>query len=226
MPDPLASPGASRLAAPRWLDARLVLGVLLVLVSVVVGARVLASADTTQSVWVATRDLAAGSTLAEGDLRAGQVRLADVAGSYLLATGAQPLGYVLERGIGAEELLPRTGLVRPGAPGEAYRDVAVPVAAGHLPEDLRAGQQVDVYVTVTTGTATAASNGTRLVLSRVPVALRPKTGGLSTAGASGVVLSVPEADAAALVAAVQAGAVDLVRVPRAAEVPGAAAPAG
>src|SRR5687768_14738118 len=35
------SPTARRLALPRWLDTRLVLGVLLVLVSVLVGARVL-----------------------------------------------------------------------------------------------------------------------------------------------------------------------------------------
>src|SRR4051794_35749108 len=41
----LASPAATRLSLPRWLDARIALGVLLVLLSVVAGARVFASAD-------------------------------------------------------------------------------------------------------------------------------------------------------------------------------------
>ena len=227
MSESLASPRATRLAAPRWLDARLVLGVLLVLVSVVVGARVLAAADDSQSVWVATRDLAAGSTLSSGDLRPGRVRLAELGDRYLLAGGAAPLGYLLQRGIGAGELLPRQGLVRPDSPAVSLRDVSVPVTAGHLPDDLRAGQQVDVYVTPgsPTGAPTGTAAATRVVLSGVTVALRPRAGGLATAGAAGVVLSVPSADAAALVTAVQAGAVDLVRVPRADELPGLPAPA-
>lgn len=44
------SPAARRLASPRWLDGRLVLGVLLVLASVLVGARLLSSADRSQQV--------------------------------------------------------------------------------------------------------------------------------------------------------------------------------
>ncbi len=45
MSDAPGSPKAGRLATPGWVDGRLVLGVLLVLVSVVVGARVLSAAD-------------------------------------------------------------------------------------------------------------------------------------------------------------------------------------
>ena len=58
------SPRAARLAPPRWFDTRFVLGVVLVLTSVLVGARVLAGADTTQQVWLAARDLAPGTVLA------------------------------------------------------------------------------------------------------------------------------------------------------------------
>ncbi len=222
-PPPL-SPPATRLAMPSWLDGRLVLGVLLVLVSVVVGARLLSSADASQHVWVATRDLAPGSTLADGDLRRGQVRLFDTGARYLVASGAAPLGYVLARGVGADELLPRDSLVRPDERGRSLRDVSVPVAAGHLPEDLQAGQQVDVYVTAgqpgsgaaspTTGDAPAGPAATRLVLSRLTVTLRPRTAGLGAGGTTGVVLSVSERDAAALVTALQEGGIDLVRVPR------------
>lgn len=226
MSESFASPRAGRLAPPGWLDARLVLGVLLVLVSVVVGARVLTSADASERVWVATHDLSAGSTLTEGDLRSGQVRLAGLGSGYLLADSAKPLGYVLRRGVGADELLPRAGLARPDAPGVSLRDVSVPVAAGHLPDDLRAGQQVDVYVTPRQGGSAGPSAATRLVLSRLTVSLRPRAGGLATSGGAGVVLSVPQSDAAALVAAVQAGGVDLVRVPHAQELPAVAGAAG
>lgn len=214
---PPSSPRGARLATPGWLDGRLVLGVLLVLVSVVVGARLLASADRTQSVWTTTRDLAPGSTLTEDDLRSSRVRLVDDAGSYLLATVDKPLGYVLARAVGAGELLPRASLARPGEPGLRVREVAVPVPAGHLPDDLAPGQQVDVFVTA--GGAGDQASSTRLVLSAVPVALRPRASGLGAASTSSVVLSVPEADAGQLVQALQAGKIDLVRVPRSAQQP-------
>ncbi len=225
MSEPPGSPQASRLGAPSWLDGRLVLGVLLVLVSIVVGARLLSSADASQRVWVATRDLAPGSTLAEGDLRPGQVRLFDNGGRYLGAGGAKPVGYVLQRGVGADELLPRDSLTRPDQVGRPLRDISVPVAPGHLPDDLQSGQQVDVYVTPegraggAPSSSAAPTASTRLVLSRVSVTLRPRTGGLGATAATGVVLSVSEPDALALVAAVQAGGIDLVRVPRGDQLP-------
>ena len=106
MTDAPTSPAASRLASPRWLDTRLVVGVLLVLVSVLVGARVLSSADRSQQVWVATRELPVGTVLAEGDLQRGQVRLLERTGLYAAAGAQPPVGYVVRRGVGRGELLP------------------------------------------------------------------------------------------------------------------------
>ena len=215
------SPTASRLAVPGWLNARSVVGLLLVLATTLGGARLLSAADDTQGVWVAARDLAPGSTLAAGDLEPAQVRLDEQGERYLLADGPGPLGYVLQAPLAAGELVPRSGLVRPDDPGRPLRDVSVPVEAGHLPGDLRAGQQVDVYVTAGARPSEAASPapaapaaGTRLVLEGVAVTARPAEGGVG-ARATGVVLSVPADEVAALVAAVQTGAIDLVRVPRA-----------
>lgn len=223
------SPSAARLAVPAWLNARSVAGLLLVLATTLLGARVLAAADDTQNVWVAARDLAPGSTLAQGDLEPAQVRLLEQGDRYLLAGDAGPLGYVLQAPLVRGELVPRSGLVRPDDPGRPLRDVSVPVEPGHLPGDLRAGQQVDVYVTAgAPGRAGApaaatpsgapaapapASGGTRLVLQGVTVTARPVDGGVG-ARASGVVLSVPAGEVGALVTAVQGGAIDLVRVPR------------
>ncbi len=106
MSDAPASPSAGRLATPSWLDARLVLGVLLVLVSVVVGARVLAAADQTQLVWAAARDLAPGTALEPGDLEAREVRLFATGQQYLAAPDQFFVGYVLDRPVLAGELLP------------------------------------------------------------------------------------------------------------------------
>src|SRR4051794_32919907 len=54
----LTGPTPRRVRPPRWLDLRLVLGVLLVLASVLLGARVVGAADATVPVWAVTGDLA------------------------------------------------------------------------------------------------------------------------------------------------------------------------
>lgn len=217
MTDAPASPPAGRLAAPSWLDTRLVLGVLLVLVSVVVGARVLSSADRSQLVWSTTRDLAAGSSVAAEDLRPVQVRLFDSAGGYVAAGGAPPTGFVLDRPLAAGELLPGSALVRPGDDVD-LRLVTVPVLPGHYPPSLSKGQRVDVWAT-TDGTAAPAEGapapGSRLVLAGLTVEQSPDAGGaLGGAGAErAVVLVLAPGDVEALVTAMSQGRLDLVRVP-------------
>jgi hypothetical protein len=125
---------------PRWLDLRLLLGVLLVLGSVLIGARVISAADATVPVWSATGDLAAGTVLTAEDLVAVQVRLDDAAGGYL-STSTDPAGQVLGRAVGAGELLPRAAL----DPASDEVQLALPVQAGFAPPTLARGQLVDVY---------------------------------------------------------------------------------
>lgn len=216
MSDSLGSPRASRLASPRWLDGRLVLGVLLVLGSVLVGARVLSSADRSQSMWVTTRDLAPGTVLAEDDLRPAQVRLYAATGRYAAALGPKPVGYVVRRGLGGAELLPRAALGRPGD-DVAFRDVTVPVANGHLPPALGHGDQVDVYVTPSEKAARSAPGplGPRLVLAGVTVQRVVRAGGLGAGGQDApVLLTVRPDQVLGLVAAMAEGTIDLVAVPR------------
>lgn len=211
------SPPASRLATPSWLDTRLVLGVLLVLVCVVVGARVLATADDSQRVWATTKPLAPGSTLSRGDLQRVQVRLFDSRQHYLTAgSGDGPVGYVVTRGLGDGELLPLAALRSPGELAE-LRDVSVPVQGGHLPGDLDEGQLVDVFVTradsrtSASSAPTAAPGPTTLVLHDVPVKRRERSDRGNADEA--VVLTVGVKDTATLVTALRGGTVDLVRVP-------------
>src|SRR5215212_1297002 len=97
-----SAPAARRVRAPRWLDLRLVLGVLLVLASVLLGARVVGAADATVPVWSVTGDLAAGTVLTPDDLTAVDVRLDGTARGYLSAS-VDPAGRTLARSVGTGE---------------------------------------------------------------------------------------------------------------------------
>jgi hypothetical protein len=242
--DSPTSPRASRLASPGWLDGRLVLGVLLVLVSVVVGARVLSAADRSTLVYAVNKDLTAGTVLAADDLTPVRVRLFDNAGQYVAVDGATPTGYVVRRGIGAHELLPREALSVPEKDVD-FREVTVPVEVGHLPPRLSGRAQVDVWVTPEvrdSGSRPGAEpagqpappptaddlelRGAQLVLQAVTVLDVDADGGsFSGSTTIPVVLQVRPTEVAALVSAMSLGRIDIVRVPREAESSGRLEPA-
>jgi hypothetical protein len=164
-------PSPRRVRPPRWLDLRLVLGVLLVLCSVLVGARVVTAADATVPVWAASGDLAAGTVLSGEDLVAVQVRLDDAAGGYLSAS-TRPQGRTLARPVRRGELVPRSALDRP----PALVQLALPVQAGYVPPGLDRGRLIDVYALVGNGVgsqaavrASGAAPAAEPVLSGVPV---------------------------------------------------------
>lgn len=207
----LASPRAARLATPRWLDARLVLGVLLVLFAVVAGARVFASADHYSRVFVAKHDLVPGERLTADDLSVGRVRL-NGQGSLYIAAGSAPVGYLVTRYVGAHEFVP-VGALAASGPATDTRLVSVPVTPGHLPSGVGRGTLVDVYLTAKAAAGTAVPAPV-LVLSNVAVAARD--GGARTFGGDSsltVVLSVPSDRVSDVVHAVESGTIDLVVVP-------------
>lgn len=164
--DAPAGPSARRVRPPRWLDLRLVLGVLLVLGSVLLGARVIGSADATVPVWAVTGDLAAGTELGAGDLRPVQVRLGDAADAYL-STSTRPEGRTLSRAVRAGELLPRAALDE----ASELVQLALPVQSGYVPPGLDRGQVVDVYAVAdpAAGTTGSADGAVTLVVRSAPV---------------------------------------------------------
>src|SRR5215218_10248599 len=123
--DALPGPTPRRVRPPRWLDLRLVLGVLLVLGSVLLGARVVSAADATVPVWAATGDLAPGTELTAADLVPVDVRLDDAAQAYVSAS-TRPEGRSLSRVVQEGELIPRSALEEPSE----LVQVALPVQAG------------------------------------------------------------------------------------------------
>jgi hypothetical protein len=165
---PAEAPGPTprRVRPPRWLDLRLVLGVLLVLGSVLLGARVVTAADATVPVWAAAADLAPGTELTDEDLVAVDVRLGAAAGAYL-STGTRPEGRVLARAVRAGELLPRSALEEPAE----LVQLALPVQAGYVPPALQRGQLVDVYAVAdpAAGSSGVADGSVTTVVREAPV---------------------------------------------------------
>ena len=199
-----AAPGPTprRVRPPRWLDLRLVLGVLLVLGSVLLGARVVGAADATVPVWALATDLAAGTELASADLVAVEVRLDESAAAYL-STGTDPAGRTLGRAVRAGELLPLSALEEPGD----LVHLALPVQSGYVPPDLQRGQLVDVYAVADAGASAAAPEaaGVRPVVLRAPVqAISGRSEGVLSAATTTVqvVVAVTADDAPDVLAAV------------------------
>lgn len=210
------APRANRLGRPSWLDPRLVVGILLIAVALVGGARVVGSAGHTTPVWSLRHSLGAGAVLTTADLVPASVHFAGAGDvdRYLPAGSALPAGARVSRSVGSGELLPRSAV----SAGAAAR-VALPlaVASGDLPPGLVAGTVVDVWSvpdrTGLTGTTSAGSSGTAgtagstaaggtpaaavQLLSAVPVAAVAGSGALGTTGATVVTVSIPR-DAAAV----------------------------
>jgi len=201
-PEVPPGPVPRRVRPPRWLDLRLVLGVLLVLGSVLLGARVVSAADATVPVWAATGDLAPGTELTGADLVAVDVRLDQAAGVYLSAT-TRPEGRTLSRAVREGELVPMSALEEAGE----LVQVALPVQAGFVPPGLERGQLVDVYAVADPAAgASGVADGsvTAVVRTATVQAISGRSEGvLSTPTTTiQVVVAVPADDAADLLASI------------------------
>lgn len=205
------APPASRLARARWRDPRLLVGVVLVLLPVAIGARVVAEADERVQVWSVTRDLGAGATLAADDLAVRAVRLDATAERYLAAS-EDLTGFVLTRAVGRDELLPLAAVARVGSPDRRRVVVEVDRVAA---TGLAKGRVVDLYV-VRDAVGSAAPPPPELVLAGVTVGedLRG-AGGFGGGGATaGVTLLVEDDAVPAVIEAMASGSVHVVQVDR------------
>lgn len=205
----LPTPAASRLPRARWLDARLLVGLLMVLLSVVVGAKLFADVDERVQVWSVTRDLGADTVLTEDEVAVAAVRLDAVAGRYVAAT-EDLSGLMLTRPVGRGELLPLSAVASADAPDR--RRVVVEVDRVGV-AGLTKGSVVDLYAVLEdAGEDTAPPT---LVLSAVTVAEDVRTGGGAFGGSgsrAGVTLLVDAADVPAVIEAMAHGEVYVVQV--------------
>lgn len=148
----LPTPQARRLRPATWKDSRLVLGVVLVLASVIVGALAFSAVDEREGVWVAAGEMTPGDRVTEDDLTRVEVQLDDDAAAYLRTEDGLPQQAVVDRPLRQGELVPRDALV--DASSLAVSPVPVHVDPIYL-TDLTKGSQVSVYTAVPAGEAGA-----------------------------------------------------------------------
>lgn len=139
---PISGLTAPRLRRPSWRDPRLIIGLVLLLTSVALGARVVALADHTEPVYAARGTLPTGTPLTTDALMVVRVRLAGTEAAYLDARRSLPPGQVLVRPVGSGEIVPLAAI----APAEALelRPVSIPID-GDPPAGLVSGGVVDVW---------------------------------------------------------------------------------
>src|SRR4051794_41859433 len=100
MTEALPTP-AARIVVPRWLDARVAVGLVLVLVSVAAGARIVSSAGHLTRVYAAAHELVPGEQLTPDDVAVVQVRLGGGGLRCFPGAAGPPGGYGVHRGGGA-----------------------------------------------------------------------------------------------------------------------------
>ena len=166
------------------------IGVALVIVSVVVGAKVVGASDDTTTMWAIRADKAVGDVIVPSDLVTTKVRFDDPgdADKYFTAADTLPHSLHLVRGVGAGELLPRAGL---GVADPDLTHVSVSVPAAMLPPRVSVGSLVDLWV-VPVG-STERDSATRAVRDVVVLDVPKVSADLAGAATDRqVVLAVPD----------------------------------
>ena len=210
------TPTASRLRAPSWRDSRLLVGVLLVLVSTVLGSVVVARADDRVPVYAARGEVVPGQRLTDADVVRVDVLLGDGAAGYLAADRPLAADSWSLRALRPGELIPASGVGPAGVVD--VQQVALLVDATSA-SAITAGSVVDVYVNrpkegSTVGLPTYA--GPERVLESVSVVRVASEDGVlgQSAQTRAVHVMVPRAAVRDVVADVDLGArITLVPVP-------------
>lgn len=197
----LVTPTAGRLRRPSWRERRLLLGLLLVVVATVLGARAVAGAGDRVPVWVAADNLLAGDAVGSGSFVRADVRLAEGLASYLGADAPPPVGSFLLRDVRAGELVPTSAVGAADAVGVQRVTVRADAMAT---TGLVRGSRVDVFVTPRASTtAERSAPATTKVLSSAGVAaVLTTSGGFGAGSLTSVQIYVPSEKVQALVEAV------------------------
>lgn len=187
-------PAPRRLSRAKWLDPRIIGGLVLVIACVVIGARVIGASQHTTPVLAAGHDLATGTVLTAADVVTVDVNLGDATGNYL-GGGSVVTGRTLLQPLRAGELVAASVVGDP----ETGRVLVIPVSPDKMPPGVGHGSVIDLYLT----TGDGADQRTEPVAQKITVqsVAAPASGGLSGAGSNGfqVAVLLPAAQADELI---------------------------
>ena len=146
-----ATAAMMRLRKPRWKDPRLIVGIVLVVASVLLGAVLVSRLSETTAVLVARSAIVPGDPISAEDLETVELRLGEQTDHYVGTLEAIPEGAVALRTIRAGELVPMSAI---GQSAEVpLRPVVIPVDAA-VAESVVPGATVELW-----HTAPAAEEG-------------------------------------------------------------------
>jgi len=192
------TPAAIRAVKPGWRDPRLWIGVAIVAVSVLVGAKLIGGAEQSVPVWSVTKTMPPGP-LTSGDLVARKVRFVNAADADVYLSADQPLpeGTTLTRDLAAGELVPRSAL---GSNDTDQSTMTLSFSGAGVPAGLKRGDHVAVWVTSlekpssssTTGQHAESSTGKSDAVDSFGdvVVTDVQRAGDSLAGATGTVVTI------------------------------------
>lgn len=210
-PQTLDVPPATRARAPGWRDPRMWVGIVLVAVSVVAGARLVGGSDDSVQVWALARDVPAGQELSADDLVAARVSFArpGQVDSYLRVDRTLPAQLHLVRPLAAGELVPAAAFGEPDLAGLA--EVSLSLDAAQVPTGVEAGSLLDVWVI---GEPERGRSRAEEVLTdvRVLAAPRPQESFGSVSGSRQLVIGVDPEQSEALAVVLGATGDDTIRV--------------
>ncbi|MBV9544619.1 MAG: Flp pilus assembly protein CpaB [Chloroflexi bacterium] len=161
---------ARAIRRPRRADPRALIGVFLTLAALAGSVAFWVTASEARPVVVATRDLPAGATLQNSDLTVAYVRMDDAL--YRAATPSEMLDSLVGRQLAepmhAQQVLARAQLEDHSGLGRDQVAITIPAHPDTAVDGrIRAGDQVQILVTVTDKNVSEAH--TRLVLARAQV---------------------------------------------------------
>lgn len=159
------APPVMRLRRPRWKDPRLIVGIVLVVASVLMGALLVSRLSATTPVLVARGTIVPGDEIDPEQLTTVELRLGDQQDQYVGSVDAVPDGAVATRTVQAGELLPVSALGQ-GSDVE-LRPVVIPVDAT-VAESVVPGAAVELWHTASGEDAdpgAATGGGAELLVS-------------------------------------------------------------
>ncbi len=185
-------------------DIRFWLGLILVVGSVTVGARVLSAASHRVPAVIAVNSLAAGTTVTAQDVEIVNVAIPDSV--QRIASSQDVIGKVLAQPLVAGALVPPSVVSTSGS--LTTRTIAIPIRAGHLP-GLARGSLVDVWVTPSLDGVATPGPATRVVVDAL-VAEVPQD--VDPSSDTSISLQVENENVQPLVQAMRDGLIDIVIV--------------